>query len=82
MIEEKTEECDALTAKIEQLESNSCKQEEAHKTVKWQMPFASMLSSELTSRIISSNSSRVSEFRNSWPELSLPLGEVGHKRYF
>lgn len=26
MIEEKTEECDALTAKIEQLESHNCKQ--------------------------------------------------------
>jgi predicted nuclease with TOPRIM domain len=64
MIEEKTEECEELRLRIDHLEaSNSEKHHEEtpltdhHKS---RLPFASMLSEEITSRIISSNSSRVS----------------------
>jgi hypothetical protein len=37
---------------------------------------------ELSSRMISSNSSRMSEFQHVWPELTELMGEGGHKKYF
>jgi hypothetical protein len=60
-----------LRSKIEQIETNSSVKYQAETPIavhfKSQMPFASMLSEEITSRMISSNSSRVSEFKHGWP---------------
>lgn len=86
IIEEKSEECDTLRSKIDSMQTrkNSIEVDETPIATHFrsQMPFASALTEEMTSRVISSNSSRVSEFRHIWPELTLPMGDVGHRRYF